>query len=91
VTDGTNTVDSPVSITIITTPDTTLLALAQALAARAQADIESAQALADMLDDTQQMNANVIKEVRRLIADLQTSGDYMAGIVEQLEDVEEPT
>jgi hypothetical protein len=88
VTDGTNTVDRQFSIAVAAEPDTTLLEVARGIAERAEADLESAEALSDMLDETQQMNANVIKEVRELIADLQASKAYMAQVIADLEEQE---
>jgi hypothetical protein len=85
-TDGTNTVDTPIAVTVVADPDTTLLALAQAIAARAQADVEAAQALADLIDQREQMNAKVIHDVRTLVSDLQASKDYMEGVIAQLEE-----
>jgi hypothetical protein len=90
-TDGTATVTTDVSITVVAAPDDDLLALARAMAARAQTDVESAQALADLLDEREQMNAKVIHEVRTLAADLAETKAYFDAIVEQLEEEGEPT
>lgn len=91
VTDGTNTVDTSVQITVIAEPDTTLLELARSIAERAAADAAAANALAELLDETQQMNARVIHEVRQLQADIQETKDYMDSIIEDLEEETEPT
>jgi ribosomal protein L7/L12 len=88
VTDGTNTIDNQFTIAVNAEPETTLLDIARGIAERAATDIESAQALVDLLDETQQMNANVIKEVRELVADLQASKDYMDSVIADLEDGE---
>jgi hypothetical protein len=51
------------------------------VANRAQADLDAAQALIDLLDEQEQMNANVIRKARELKADLQSSVDYMQQII----------
>ena len=90
-TDGTNTVDTPVSISIQAAPDTTLRDLAVALAERAHADLASARALADMLELREQMNSKVLHDVRTLISDLEESETYVQDILDQIEEVTEPT
>jgi hypothetical protein len=90
VTDGTNTVDTPVTVTVIVDPDTTLRALAKAIAERAEVDIESAQALADIMDEQEQMNAAVLHKVRTLVTDLEVSRVFMADLIAQLEEETEP-
>lgn len=89
--DGTDITDSPVSITVVAQPDTTVLELARSIAARAQTDVESARALADLMDLREQMNAAVIHRVRTLVTDLEVSKAYMDEILAELEEGEEPT
>ncbi len=85
VSDGVNNVDIPVAITVIGLPDTTILTLAQALADRMAVDLQSAQAVAEYLDQREQMNAKVIHDVRGLVSELQESYDYVQEIIVQLE------
>lgn len=89
--DSTDTTDAAVKITVIAEPDTTILQLALAIAERAAVDAESALALAELLDETQQMNARVIHEVRQLSADLAASQAFMDDMVAQLEEEAEQT
>jgi len=51
------------------------------VANRAQVDLDSATALIDLLDQQEQMNANVIRKARELKADLQGTVDYMGQII----------
>lgn len=91
VSDGTNTVTSPISIVVQATADTNLKELAQSLASRAQTDVESARAVSSLLEDQEQLNAAVWTAVQSLIAELEASRDYFTGVIADLEDDSDPT
>jgi hypothetical protein len=89
VDDGTNTVTRVFTITVLTEPTPTLLDVALAIAERAQADLQAAQALADLMEEREQMNAAVLHKTRTLIADMATSVDYMTDVIQALEEQED--
>lgn len=79
-----NTTESQFTLTVNATQDPSMLEVAMDIAERAHADLEAAQALCDLLEDHEQMNAKVLHEVRRLTADLQSSVAYMDQVIEDL-------
>ena len=83
--DGTDTSVAVVSIVVVAAPDTTLRDLARSLADRARTDAESLRALADLMDEKDQMNADVIHKVRTIVADALVSEAYMNSIIEELD------
>jgi hypothetical protein len=83
-----NVVDRAFTITVASSPSADLLAVVRALATRAQEDSEAAESLSTILLAQEQMNAHVVRRASELEAELRTTKEYMASILEALEEEE---